>query len=302
MSWTPRDIPDQSGKTIVITGANSGIGFEATKLLADKGAHVIMACRSQARAEAAREQILQAMPGAQLTLKTLDLSDLQSIRDFAAALHSEYTSLDVLLNNAGVMAPPLTRTREGFELQIGTNHLGHFALTGLLLDLLSAAPAGRVVTVSSIAHRMGNLRFEDMQWQKKYSRWLAYGQSKLANLVFARDLQRRLQRDGSGVISVAVHPGYSATHLQDTMPGGKVFNALFAQHQSQGALPGVFAATAAQISPGGYYGPDGWMELRGQPGPARPRKLADNREVAQRLWQVSEQLTGVRYLSAPAAA
>lgn len=302
MSWTPRDIPDQSGKTIVITGANSGIGFEATKLLADKGAHVIMACRSQARAETAREQILQAVPGATLTLKTLDLSDLQSIRDFAATLHSEFTSLDVLLNNAGVMAPPLTRTREGFELQIGTNHLGHFALTGLLLDLLSAAPAGRVVTVSSIAHRMGTIRFEDMQWQKKYSRWLAYGQSKLANLVFARDLQRRLQRDGSGVISVAVHPGYSATHLQDTMPGGKMFNALFAQHQSQGALPSVFAATAAQASPGGYYGPNGWMELRGQPGPARPRKLADNHDVAQRLWQVSEQLTGVRYLSTPAAA
>jgi len=297
MAWNPEVMPDQTGKIILITGANSGIGLEAAKWLAGKGAQLILACRDPVRAGQAAEQVRAVTGSGPVSVVPLDLADLTSVHACVSQVAEQVSRLDVLINNAGLMAPPLGRTRDGFEMQFGTNHLGHFALTGLLLPLLEAAPAARVVTVSSIAHRIGGIRFDDLNWHKRYSAWGAYGQSKLSNLIFARDLNRRLEAAGSTVRSYAVHPGYSATHLQDQMFAGKILNAVFAQSQKQGSLPTVYAATAADVEPGGYYGPQGFMEYRGLPGPASLRRLARNPAVAQRLWQESEKLTGTRYLS-----
>lgn len=297
--WRPEQIPDLSGKTILVTGANSGIGLEAVKLFAANGAQVIMACRNPDKAEAAAEQVRAITPGANLIIMPLDLADLESVKAFAKAVKQRFKKLDVLLNNAGLMAPPLQRTKDGFEMQFGTNHLGHFALTGPLLDLLDAAPAPRIVQISSLAHRGGKIMWGNLNAEKRYSRWPFYCQSKLANLIFAKDLHRRLTKRGSNIQVMAAHPGYSATHLQDTVPGGGLFNKLLAQPAEKGCLPGVMAATSDDVIAGGYYGPDGkFLELQGYPAPAFARKVADNESVAQRLWEESERLTGVRYLSA----
>ncbi|EUC71533.1 MAG: short-chain dehydrogenase [Alcanivorax borkumensis] len=297
--WRPAHIPDLFGKTIVVTGANSGIGLEAVKLFVANGAEVIMACRNTAKAEAAAEQVKILTPQASLTVLPLDLADLESVKTFVATLKQRINKLDVLLNNAGVMAPPLQRTKEGFEMQFGTNHLGHFALTGPLLSLLEAAPAPRIVQISSLAHRGGKILWGNLNAEKRYSRWSFYCQSKLANLIFAKDLHRRLQKCGSSIQVMAAHPGYSATHLQDTVPGGGVFNWLLAQPAEMGCLPGVMAATSDNVTSGGYYGPDGKVfELRGYPAPAFARKITDNVGLAEKLWDESERLTGVRYLSA----
>lgn len=297
-TWRPAMMPDLSGKTILVTGANSGIGLEAVKLFAGKGAEVIMACRNVEKAEVAAAEVRAVVPEARLEIMALDLADLASVKAFADAVKQRFAKLDVLLNNAGLMAPPLQRTKDGFEIQFGTNHLGHFALTGQLLELLEAADAPRIVQISSLAHRGGKLMWGNLNAEKSYSRWAFYCQSKLANLIFARDLNRRLEKAGSKVHAYAAHPGYSATHLQDTVPAGGLFNTIMAQPAEMGCLPGVMAATSPDVEPGGYYGPDGRiMELRGYPAPAFARKITDNKTVAQRLWQESERLTGVRYLN-----
>ena len=297
MSWDLDSISDQTGKRVIVTGANSGIGFEAAQVLAGKGAEVILACRNQSKGEAALAAIRQACPNSQVSLMSLDLSSLASVAEFAEAFKARYDRLDVLINNAGVMAPPFSSTADGFEMQFGTNHLGHFALTGYLLPLLEAADAGRIVVVSSVAHRFGRLNFNNLNSEKRYLRWPVYAQSKLANLVFARELQRRLQQQGSKVIAVAVHPGYSDTNLQRHTPGGAIMNRI-AQSQLEGAMPTLYGSTEAGIKGGEYIGPDGWFELKGRPRRAYVAPKARDEAAASRLWDVSESLTRVNYLSA----
>jgi NAD(P)-dependent dehydrogenase (short-subunit alcohol dehydrogenase family) len=287
--WTAGDIPPQNGRTVVITGANSGIGLATARELARAGARIILAVRDPARGEKAAATI-----AGEREVRQLDLSDLASVRAFAETWEDD---LDVLVNNAGVMAPPEGRTRDGFELQIGTNHLGHFALTNLLLPRIR----DRVVTVSSPAHRIGTIDLEDLNWQKRgYSRWRAYGQSKLANLLFTLELQRRLEGAGSQIRALAAHPGYAATNLQSHTQSFiqntamRITNLLVAQSEEMGALPTLYAAT--QDLPGNsYVGPDGFREQRGHPKLVGRSAAARDEETAKRLWELSEQLTGVSF-------
>ncbi|MFC3964383.1 oxidoreductase [Nocardia jiangsuensis] len=290
--WDTAQIADQTGRTFVVTGANSGLGAVAARALTKAGATVVLACRDVTKGEKVAADL-----GERASVRRLDLADLASVRAFAAELD---TPVDVLINNAGVMAVPLRRTADGFEMQIGTNHLGHFALTGLLLPRIT----GRVVTVSSGAHRAGKIDLADLNWEhRSYQRWSAYGQSKLANLLFNRELQRRLTAAGSPVLAVAAHPGYAATELQshtETFLDGlmSVGNRIFAQSAEMGALPELYAATAADAKPGGYYGPTGFGGTRGYPGPSGSTAAAKDDVVARQLWELSEQLTGVPVLSA----
>jgi NAD(P)-dependent dehydrogenase (short-subunit alcohol dehydrogenase family) len=307
--WTSADMPNLDGKTFVVTGANSGIGLAAVRELAQKGATVVLACRSVEKGAAAADEIRPSAPRATLDVMSLDLADLSSVRAFAEAFTRAHRRLDVLVNNAGVMALPRSTTVDGFEMQLGTNHLGHFALTGLLLDSLKRRPGSRVVTVSSNAHKMGRIDFDDLQGETEYRRWDAYGQSKLANLVFALELQRRIETAGLNIRSVGAHPGYTATNLTtagNSLEGGGLlsrFSApvmwaadrVLAQGVDAGALPILYAATVEDLPGGSYVGPDGWREFRGGPKVVRPRRLARDPEVAKRLWQVSEDLTGVEY-------
>jgi NAD(P)-dependent dehydrogenase (short-subunit alcohol dehydrogenase family) len=299
--WCADDMGDLHGQRVLVTGANSGIGYETALALARKGATVVMACRRPERGEAAAGRIEAEVPKAELELATLDLADLASIRDFAASWSGR--TLDVLVDNAGVMAIPHRVTADGFEMQFGTNHLGHFALAGRLLPSLLGSPAPRVVTVSSFAHLIGRIDFADLQHERRYGRWGAYGQAKLANLLFALELDRRAKAAGSTLRSVAAHPGYAATNLQTTGPAmeGRAFmvrfngwaNHVFAQSAAAGALPSLYAATAPDLAGGEFIGPVYWM--RGAPTRAWCTPLARDRAVAQRLWSVSEELTGVRY-------
>ena len=303
--WTAEDLPDLSGKTVVVTGGNSGIGYEAALQLARKRAHVVLACRDRDKADVARAAILAAAPAASVEVLTLDLSDLASVRAFADAFLARHPALHVLCNNAGVMALPYRRTADGFEMQFGTNHLGHFALTGLLLPCLLATEAARVVNVSSTAHKFGAIRFNDLQWTSGYRRWGAYGQSKLANLLFTFELQRRLDAVGARQVSVACHPGWATTNLQQAgarMQGSSFLeglaglaNTVFGQSAAMGALPTLYAAAAPGIRGGDYIGPDGLGEMRGAPKVVRATARARDVETARRLWTVSEELTGVRY-------
>ena len=305
MPWTADDIPPQAGRTVVITGANSGIGYEAARQLAAKGAHVVLACRDQAKGRGAIESITAAQPSASVELMELDLADLGSIRRFAAAALAACPALHVLCNNAGVMAIPHRTTRDGFEMQFGTNHLGHFALTGLLLERLLATPGARVVTVSSGAHKFGVMHWNDLQGERSYGSWRAYGQSKLANLLFTYELQRRLATAHAGLINVACHPGYAATNLQAAGPrmqgssiGEAVWgfaNRLLAQSAAMGALPTLYAATAPDVRGGDYIGPDGLGEQWGHPKKVRSNARSHDPEAQRRLWEISEQLVGVRY-------
>jgi NAD(P)-dependent dehydrogenase (short-subunit alcohol dehydrogenase family) len=293
--WTADDITDQSGKTFIVTGANSGLGLETTRALLGAGARVIMACRSRDKAEEALAEI--AVDTGTAEIIELDLSSLDSVRGFAAAALEACPQIDVLLNNAGVMMPPLSRTAEGFELQIGTNHLGHFALTGLLLDRLEDTPGARVVTITSLAARIGKIRFDGFKAEDGYARTREYGRSKLANLMFALELAERLEQRGSEIRSVAAHPGYSSTNLQDGT-WYRFTNPVFAQAAWRGALPGLYAATADTVENGDFYGPDGLFELRGYPAIARVPGRAIDAEVRDKLWEVSEQLTDVSVAAA----
>jgi len=303
MTWTPDAITDQSGRTFVITGANSGIGLEAAKVLVAKGARVVLACRSASKAQTALDELRALTPGAKAEVQALDLSNLASVRAFAARAPAEIGPIDALINNAGIMAIPRQLTADGFEMQIGTNHLGHFALTGLLLSLVR--PSGRVVHVSSTAHRMGRMNFGDLMGERSYSKWGAYGQSKLSNLLFHHELQRRLTAARSGVISVACHPGYSATNLQHVGPAqeGSAFGAFimrvgndwFGQAAAMGAQPTLLAATAPDAQPGGYYGPARMFNMWGPPVKNIPTALSRDAETMRRLWDASVQLTGVDF-------
>lgn len=297
MRWSVDKVPDQSGKTVVITGANSGIGLEAARILAARGAEIILACRDERKGEEAVDKIATALPDAAVSSMALDLADLQSVKRFAGAFKRKYKKLDLLINNAGVMAPPKGQTSDGFETQFGTNHLGHFALTGLLLDLLENTPDSRIVTISSLAHRFGRIAFRDLQSDKRYSPWKAYGQSKLANLLFALELQRRLEAREFDAISVAAHPGFSATNLQRHVGGGALLTPIVSQSAEAGAWPTVYAATEPTLRGGEYIGPGRLFETRGLPRRARVSWAARNRRAARKLWDISEQLTGVSYLS-----
>ncbi len=302
--WTADQIPDQTGRTAVVTGANSGLGLVTARELARSGATVVLACRNLEKGERALAEVRAvARDAAQPRLEVLDLSTLSSVADFAARLSEQQTSLDLLVNNAGVMAPPRRLTADGFESQFGTNHLGHFALTGRLLELLAGAPAPRVVTLSSLAHRLGTLKFADLQREHGYNNWMAYGQSKLANLMFAIELGRRAAAVGSPLRSMAAHPGYSATNLQTAGPSrfyekwfGVAGNLLFAQSAERGALPTLYAATVPDLPSGTFVGPDGIGESRGDPHVVSGAGKAYDESTAARLWDVSEQLTGVRYV------
>jgi len=303
--WKADDLPDLSGKTIVVTGGNSGIGYEAALQFARKNASVVLACRSLDKARAAAAHIKAANQRGAVEVMELDLSKLASVRAFAQEYQRAQARLDVLVNNAGVMALPYRKTADGFEMQFGTNHLGHFALTGLLIDKLLAADRARVVTISSGAHRIGRIHFDDLQGERSYQKWLAYGQSKLANLLFAFELQRKLEAAGKNVLSVACHPGYAATNLQAVGPRmeGSSFqeslmelgNRLFSQSAARGALPTLYAAAAPDVKGGDYIGPDGIAEMWGYPRRVGCSAAAQDRRDAARLWEDSERLTGVHY-------
>ena len=306
--WTADRIPDQSGRTAVVTGANSGLGLVTARELARKGAAVVLACRNLEKGEAARKEVEAHAPGAQLELEELDLASLDSVREFADRFEAGHDGLDLLINNAGVMATPRRSTADGFELQFGTNHLGHFALTGLLIGEMEGREDARVVTLSSTAHKFGRIAFDNLGGDRRYFRWRAYGQSKLANLLFALELDRRLRAAGSTVKSLAAHPGYAATNLQFAGPPAvdaavmKLGNALFAQDDEMGALPTLYAATEPGLEGGTFCGPDGFQEQRGHPKPVSPSGAARDEQVARRLWEVSEEMTGVRFEPAGAAA
>jgi NAD(P)-dependent dehydrogenase (short-subunit alcohol dehydrogenase family) len=294
--WTTADIPDQTGRTAVITGANTGLGYETAAALAAKGAHVVLAVRNLEKGKEAARRIEQATPGAQVALQELDLTSLESIRAAAEQLKSNYDAIHLLINNAGVMMTPKSTTKDGFELQFGTNHLGHFALTGLLLDRVLAAPGSRVVTVSSQGHRfIRGIRFDDLQWDRDYSRVGAYGQAKLANLMFTYELQRRLT--GTNTIAAAAHPGGSNTELARNLPaalrGVATVLAPLMQGPEMGALPTLRAATDPGVLGGQYFGPDGLGEHRGYPKVVASSRASHNTDAQRRLWAVSEELTGV---------
>ena len=299
--WTAGDIPDQSGRIAVVTGANSGLGLVTARDLARAGAHVVVTARNTDKGEQAVRTIRAAVPRGEATQSELDLADLASVRAFSERFRGEHDGLDLLINNAGVMASPRRRTNDGFELQLGTNHLGHFALTGLLLGAMEGRTDARVVTLSSTAHRMGRISFDNLQGDRRYNRWRAYGQSKLANLLFALELDRRLRAAGSPTKSLAAHPGYAATNLQFAAApkidrlAMAVGNRLFAQGDEMGALPTLYAATYPALAGGTYVGPGGVGEQRGHPKPVAPNRAARDEAVAGRLWQVSEDLTGVSF-------
>ena len=302
MRWTENDVPDQTGRLAVITGSNTGLGYDSARVLAGRGAKVVMAVRDTAKGDAAAARIRALSPGADVTVRKLDLGSLASVRDAAAEMAETYPRIDLLINNAGVMYPPKQTTADGFELQFGTNHLGHFALTGLLLKNLLDVEGSRVVVVASIAHNIrAKIDFDDLQWERRrYDRVAAYGQSKLANLMFAYDLQRRLAAAEAKTIAVAAHPGVAATELVRHVPGaslpgvnwlsGKLLNS-----SELGALPTLRAATDPAVRGGQYYGPDGFRELRGYPVLVTSTKQSQDVAIQERLWTVSEELTGVTF-------
>ncbi len=313
IAWSEADLPDLGGRTAVVTGGNSGIGLEAARALAARRALVVLACRSREKAAAAAHTITARHPGARVEVMSLDLASLASVRAFADELRRSHRALHLLVNNAGVMALPYQRTADGFEMQIGTNHLGHFALTGLLLDLLleagSASGDARVVTVSSTVHKVGTIRFDDLHGERSYRKWQAYAQSKLANLLFTHELARRIEAAGANLLSVACHPGYAATNLQHVGPrleGKRLLasvmrlgNRILAQDAAGGALPTLYAAAAKDLRGGDYVGPGGFAEMWGPPRRVEPAARARDAEVAARLWEVSERETGVRAPALP---
>jgi NAD(P)-dependent dehydrogenase (short-subunit alcohol dehydrogenase family) len=301
--WTPQQITPQQDRLAIVTGANSGIGYQTARYLSRAGATVILACRNQEKGETARAKLISENPAARVELRVLDVADLDSVRRFAAEFANEGRSLDLLINNAGVMAIPERRTTpQGFEMQFGTNHLGHFALTGLLLPALLRQPNSRVVTVASIAHKGGKLNFDDLNAERGYDPRGAYQQSKLANLVFGLEFDRRLRARSADTASVIAHPGVAVTNIVSNGMGnglkGRIVGALlplFAQSDDRGSWPLVYAATSPQTRGGGYYGPDGIAEIKGTPVEVKPKPQALDPAAGMRLWEVSETLTGVSY-------
>jgi NAD(P)-dependent dehydrogenase (short-subunit alcohol dehydrogenase family) len=302
--WSAEDVPDQSGRVAVITGANSGIGLEATRVLAGQGATVVLACRNPSKATAAEADIQATHPDAATMVTVLDVSSLDSVREAADSMLDAHDRIDLLINNAGIMAVPEQRSADGFELQFATNHLGHFALTGLLMDRLLTTPGSRVISVSSQAHRFGSMDFDDLNWEKRYKSWGAYGRSKLANLMFIYELQRRLDRIDTGTIAAAVHPGFSRTELQRREPGSlmdkletlaRPLTGVISQDASRGALPTLRAATDPDVTGGDYFGPSGFGEQTGPPVRVQSNRASHDEADAARLWAASEDLTGVTY-------
>ncbi|MFE3162130.1 oxidoreductase [Streptomyces sp. NPDC059224] len=298
--WSSGDIPDLTGRVAVVTGANSGLGYVTARELARKGARVVLACRSEARGQEAGDRMAAEVPDAHLEFGRLDLGDLASVRDFAHSF--PYGRLDLLVNNAGVMAPPYGTTADGFETQFGVNHLGHFALTGLLMPVLLRTPAARVVTVSSMMHVIANIDLDDLRSARRYRRWVAYSRSKSANLLFVHELARRVDAHGGDLVAAAAHPGYAATNLQTAGPRAEgrrgaeramtAANALFAQSAEAGALPTLYAATAPGVRPDSFTGPSIAM-WRGAPAPSWRAPWTRDDTMARRLWEASERLTGV---------
>jgi NAD(P)-dependent dehydrogenase (short-subunit alcohol dehydrogenase family) len=295
--WDSRNVPDQTGRVAIVTGASSGIGFETARVLTAKNATVIIAVRNLEKGQTALNKIKEAHPDADARVMELDLASLDSVRRFADEFQKNFSQLDLLINNAGVMMPPYSKTEDGFELQFGTNHLGHFALTGQLLDLILKTENSRIVTVSSGAHRYGQLDFEDLNWEKrKYKKIKAYGDSKLANLYFTFVLQEKLEKAGSKTIAVAAHPGWTGTDLQRHVGLLNFLNRFVSQDIDMGALPTLYAATAPDVQESDYYGPDGWKEMKGYPKKVVSNELSQNKDIAKKLWDVSEELTKVKFL------
>lgn len=304
--WTQGDIPDLTGKVVVITGANSGLGLESTKAIAAKGATVVMACRNLTKAEKAKSEVLQAVPDAKLDVMALDNASLASVKAFAEAFKAKYDRLDILLNNAGVMAIPRTETADGFEMQLGVNHLGHFALTGLLIDVITKTAGARVHNTASSAAFNGNINFDDLMGRENYGRWTAYGQSKLANIFFSNELDRRLKAAGHDTISNSSHPGFVMTNLQANSAeksGNPLFERILipvafffmGQEASMGVLPQLHASTAQSAKGGVFYGPKK-MRMRGYPAEQKSNNAVNDAAALKRFWEVSEELTGISYL------
>jgi len=294
-NWNAKLLGDQTGRVAIVTGSNSGIGFETARVLAEKGATVVMACRNLEKAGPKADEIRSAHPGANVEVMELDLSDLDSVRRFSEAFRARHSRLDLLINNAGIMVPPYGQTEQGFETQFGVNHLGHFALTGSLLDLITSTRGSRIVTVSSIAHYLSKIQFSDLNWEKGYKAQPAYGQSKLANLLFTYELQRRLAAAGKDTLAVAAHPGWTETNLQAHAKAVKFMNRFLAQKPLMGALPTLYAATEPSVNGAEYYGPSGFMEMNGPPKRVKSNKRSYDQNVAKQLWDVSEELTGVHF-------
>jgi NAD(P)-dependent dehydrogenase (short-subunit alcohol dehydrogenase family) len=298
--WTTADIPDQTGRVAVITGSNTGLGFETAAALAAKGAHVVLAVRNLDKGKDAELLIRKRSPNADVALQELDLTSLESTRAAAEQLRADHDRIDLLINNAGVMYTPKGNTKDGFEMQFGTNHLGHFAFTGLLLDRLLPVAGSRVVTVSSVGHRiMADIHFDDLQWERSYNRVAAYGQAKLSNLLFTYELQRRLSSLGT-TIAAAAHPGFSDTELMRHLPGPvesafRLFAPLVTQDAAAGALPQLRAATDPSVQGGQYYGPSGFAQSQGSPKVVGSSRKSHDADRQRRLWAVSEDLTGVTF-------
>lgn len=303
MKWTFENIPDLSDKNIIVTGGNSGLGYESVKAFSENGAHVLLACRNIDKGKAAKEKILQSKSNSKIDVMHLDLADLHSVSHFAGEIRAKLTHLDVLLNNAGVMMPPYITTHDGFESQMGINHLGHFALTGLLLELLIKTPGSRVVSISSNAHKYGKLDFSNLLYEngKNYGAIKAYCRSKLCNLLFIYELQRRFDQAKIKSLAVAAHPGTARTNLDHFLKEKfivRLIMPLFSgtyQSAAMGALPGIRAAVDPNVKPAEYYGPDGMNHIKGYPVVMASGGSSHNKEDAARLWEISEELTGVRY-------
>lgn len=296
LKWNTSNIADQNNRVVIITGATSGLGKEASKILAGKNASVIMAVRNTGKGESIKAEFKKALPEAKIDVRELDLGSLASVKSFAEGINASYDRLDILINNAGVMACPFSKTSDDFEIQMGTNHLGHFALTGLLMPLLNKTKASRIVATSSIAHRQGNIDFEDINWGKrKYVTNKAYGDSKLANLYFAYELARKLKDAPDAPTVTAAHPGWTSTDLQRHSLMFRILNPIFSQNVDNGVLPTLRAAIDEHAKPSNYFGPSGFMEAKGSPVIVKSNEMSHNKTNAKRLWELSEKMTGIKY-------
>ncbi len=294
--WDSSNIEDQNGRVAIVTGSSSGIGYETARILANKNAEVIIAVRNQEKGEKALQKIKSQNKDANVKVMFLDLASLHSVKSFATEFKQQYARLDLLINNAGVMMPPYSKTQDGFELQFGTNHLGHFALTAQLIDLIKSTPNSRIVNVSSNAHKMGNLDFDDLNWEnRKYKSMKSYGDSKIANIYFTYELARGIDRTSEGPVVACAHPGWTATELQRHTGVFEFLNTFFAQDIPMGALPTLYAALGSDVKSGDYFGPSGFMEMRGYPKRVETNQLSKDEKIAKKLWDVSEELTGVKF-------